>query len=48
VDQDMSMWTEIRRRVLTNRASKRAICREYNIHWDTLRKIFQHKGLAQK
>jgi len=39
----MSMWSDIRRRVLTDQTSKRAICREYNIHWDTLRKILQHE-----
>ena len=38
----MQMWTEIRRRVLTGESSKRAICREYNIHWGTLKKILQH------
>jgi hypothetical protein len=43
VYQDMSAWTEIRRRVLTNRASKRAICREYNIYWETPQKILQHE-----
>jgi transposase len=43
VYQDMSMWSEIRRRVLAEKASKRAICREYNIHWDTLKKILEHE-----
>ncbi len=38
----MQMWTEIRRRVLTGESSKRAICREYNIHWGTLNKILSH------
>ena len=38
----MQMWTEIRRRVLTGESSKRAICREYNIHWGTLKKILAH------
>ena len=38
----MQMWTEIRRRVLTGECSKRAICREYNIHWGTLKKILAH------
>lgn len=51
VHQDMRMWSEIRRRVLTGQTSKRAICREYNIHWDTLKKILQHEeppGYRQK
>jgi transposase len=43
VYQDMSMWSEIRRRVLAEKTSKRAICREYQIHWDTLEKILQHE-----
>jgi len=45
------MWTEIRRRVLTGQTSKRAVCREYGIHWDTLQKILQHEappGYRQK
>ncbi len=36
------MWSEIRRRVLVEETSKRAICREYNIHWETLKKILEH------
>lgn len=39
----MSMWSEVRRRVLTGQTSKRAICREYDIHWDTLEKMLQHE-----
>jgi len=39
----MEMWTEIRRRVLTGQCSKRAICREYGIHWKTLQKILRHE-----
>jgi hypothetical protein len=38
----MNMWTEIRRLVLTGQRSKRAICREYEIHWETLEKILNH------
>ncbi|WP_145048283.1 hypothetical protein [Lignipirellula cremea] len=37
------MWTDIRRRVLTGQTSKRAICREYNIHWRTLEKSLSHE-----
>ena len=40
--QDMEKWVEIRRKVLANEASKRAICREYNIHWDTLQRILTY------
>lgn len=39
---DMKLWTEIRRRVLNGELSKRAACREYDLHWDTLQKILEH------
>src|SRR3954465_11247409 len=39
---DMENWAEIRRRVLVDGLSKRAACREYEIHWDTLQKILAH------
>ncbi len=39
---DMENWAEIRRRVLVDGLSKRAACRAYDIHWDTLRKILEH------
>src|SRR5512134_3643039 len=38
----MENWAEIRRRVLVDGLSKRAACREFDIHWDTLRKILDH------
>ncbi len=38
----MEMWTDIRRRVLVNKESKRSVCRLYKIHWDTLKKILAH------
>ncbi|MGN6814525.1 MAG: IS21 family transposase [Solirubrobacterales bacterium] len=38
----MENWAEIRRRVLVDGLSKRAACREYDIHWDTLQKILEH------
>jgi len=38
----MEMWTEVRRRVLNKELSKRAACKEYSIHWDTLTKILEH------
>ena len=39
---DMENWAEIRRRVLLDGQSKRSICREFGIHWDTLKKILDH------
>ena len=38
----MEQWAEIRRRVLNQELSKRAACREYALHWKTLRKILEH------
>src|SRR4051812_16967508 len=38
----MENWAEIRRRVLVDGLSKRAACREFDIHWDTLQKILDH------
>jgi transposase len=38
----MENWTEIRRRVLVDGQSKRSVCREFDIHWDTLQKILGH------
>jgi hypothetical protein len=38
----MDKWTEIRRRVLVDQQSKRSVCREFSIHWDTLTKILEH------
>ncbi len=39
---NMENWTEIRRRVLVDGQSKRSVCREFDIHWDTLQKILGH------
>ena len=36
---NMEQWAEIRRRVLTEELSKREACREYGLHWQTLKKI---------
>lgn len=36
---DMEMWTEVRRKVLVEGVSKRAIVREYRLGWRTLDKI---------
>ncbi len=38
----MEKWAEIRRRVLVEDLSRRAACREYGIHWKTLKKILTH------
>ena len=35
-------WAEIRRRVLVDGLSKRAACREYDVHWATLTKNLDH------
>jgi transposase len=39
---DMDNWAEIRRRVLVDGLGKRAACRKFDIHWDTLTKILAH------
>jgi transposase len=39
---NMENWAEIRRRVLVDGLSKRAACRAFAIHWDTLQKILDH------
>jgi transposase len=41
---DMENWAEIRRRVLVDGQSKRSVCREFDIHWDTLQKILSHSA----
>lgn len=38
----MELWTEVRRRVLTGEIGKRAACRQYQLHWQTLEKILGH------
>jgi transposase len=38
----MEQWSEIRRRVLVDKESRRQILRETGMHWRTLRKILQH------
>jgi transposase len=38
----MELWAEIRRRVLTNEITKRQACREYDLHWQTLKKMLEH------
>jgi transposase len=39
VYNDMHNWAEIRRRVQVEGLSKRAACREFDLHWSTLEKI---------
>ena len=39
---DMEQWTEIRHRVLVKGQSKRSVCKEFGLHWETLRKILEH------
>lgn len=38
----MEEWSEIRRRVLVEKVSRRQVLRETGLHWKTLRKILQH------
>ena len=38
----MELWSEIRRKVLVEGASKRSICLEYGLGWRTVDKILQH------
>src|SRR5512140_2894340 len=38
----MEPWTDVRRAVLAEGLSKRAACRKFGIHWDTLKRILQH------
>ena len=42
VRTDMELWSEIRRKVLVEGVSKRAICREYGVGWWTLEKMLAH------
>ncbi len=39
---NMDKGAEIRRLVLAEGRSKRSVCRQFGIHWDTLRKILDH------
>lgn len=39
---DMQDWTDIRRAVLVQSASKRSVCRQYGIAHKTLQKILSH------
>ena len=37
--RNVDQWIEIRRRVLNHEISRRQACREYGLHWQTLKKI---------
>ncbi len=39
---DMEQWAEIRRLIKVEERSKRSVCRQFRIHWDTLVKILEH------
>jgi transposase len=38
----MDKWAEIRRLVFVEGRSRRSVCRHFDIHWDTLKKILEH------
>jgi transposase len=38
----MEKWAEIRRLVFVEGVSKRSVCRQFGIHWDTLNKVLEH------
>jgi transposase len=38
----MEQWNEIRHRVLVKGQSKRSVCKEFGLHWETLQKILEH------
>jgi transposase len=38
----MEKWAEIRRLIKVEKRSKRSVCRQFGIHWDTLVKILGH------
>jgi transposase len=42
--RDLQAWTAIRQTVLEGGASKRQICRETGLHWNTLQKIIRHEA----
>jgi len=48
VHTDMEMWTEIRRKVLVDAASKRSIRRDYRISAEALEKILAHPELPDE
>ena len=38
----MEQWTDVRRAVLVEKISKRAACKRFGLHWDTLQRILGH------
>ncbi len=40
--QDMELWTELRRRVLTGELSRREAAREYGLNYRTVAKVCAH------
>ncbi len=38
----MQHWAEVRRAVLADGMSKRAACRRFGLHWDTIQRIIKH------
>ncbi len=38
----MDKWAEIRRLVKVEKRSKRSVCRQFGIHWDTLKKVLEY------
>jgi transposase len=38
----MEQWTDVRRAVLVEGISKRAACKRFGIHWDTLKRILEN------
>jgi transposase len=38
----MEQWIDVRRAVFAEGVSKRAACKRFGIHWDTLKRILQH------
>jgi len=41
---DMEQWIDVRRAVLAEGMSKRAACRRFGLHWDTLKRILAHSS----
>jgi len=40
----MEHWTEVRRAVRVEGLSKRAACRRFGLHWDTLERMLAHSA----
>ena len=39
---DIERWIDVRRAALAEGMSKRAVCRRFGLHWDSLQRILQH------